>query len=85
MARQTGGTVNAGSGAFLRKGDVRSGNWLIEAKWTANRSFTLKSDVLEKVVKEAYAEGRRPIVQIEMNGKCYGILEWDDILEVLFP
>lgn len=85
IAKQTGGSRNAGSGAFLRKGDIRAGDVLVEAKWTGKKSFTLKADVLEKIVQEALAEGRTPLLQVELNGRAYGLMEWDDVLEAFFP
>lgn len=84
IAKETGGSRNAGSGAFSRKGDVRAGEFLIEAKWTSKRSISLKAEVLEKIVSEALREGRTPVVQVELNGRAYGIVEWDDLLALLW-
>lgn len=84
IAKQVGGSVNAGSGAFDRKGDVRSRFFSIEAKWTGKKSYILKAETLEKILGEALAEGRSPLLQIELNGRCYAISEWDDAL-TYFP
>lgn len=84
LAKRVNGSVNAGSGAFWsRKGDVRSDKVLIEHKWTGKKSFTLKSDVLEKIVGEAILEGRMPILGIHLNGKNYTLTLEDDLLELL--
>lgn len=84
LAKRIGGSVNAGSGSFWsRKGDVRSSTVLIEHKWTGKKSFTLKSDVLEKIVGEAILEGRMPILGIHLNGKNYTLTLEDDLLELL--
>lgn len=84
LAKRVGGSVNAASGAFWsRKGDVRSPEVLIEHKWTGKKSFTLKSDVLEKIVGEAILEGRMPILGIHLNGKNYTLTLEDDLLELL--
>lgn len=85
IAKETGGERSVASGALHRKGDVRAAEVLIEAKWTGKKSFTLKAEVLEKIVSEALREGRMPLLQIELNGRAYGILEWDDVLEKCFP
>jgi hypothetical protein len=81
IARELGGSVNVASGALDRKGDVRGPGVLVEAKWTGKKQFTVRADVVEKIVSEAWAEGRTPIVQVDLNGKHYGLVEWDYILE----
>lgn len=84
LAERIGGSVNAASGAFWsRKGDVRSESLLIEHKFTGKKSFTLKSDVLEKIVGEAILEGRMPILGIHLNGKNYTVILEDDLMEML--
>lgn len=83
LAKKIGGSTNAASGAFWsRKGDVRSKELLIEHKWTGKKSFTLKSDVLEKIVTEAILDGRTPMLGIHLNGKDYIIMLEDDVLEM---
>jgi hypothetical protein len=82
LAEKFGGTVNAGSGSFWsRKGDVRTPELLIEHKFTGKKTFTLKSDVLEKITLEAILEGRMPVLGIHLNGKNYVILSEDDFEE----
>lgn len=78
-----GGKVTAASGALDRKGDVRAPEHLYEAKWTGKKSFTLKSEVLEKITREALIEGRTPVLQIELNGRTYAVVEWETWLETL--
>lgn len=80
IAKDLGGSRNAGSGAFDRKGDVRAPDILVEAKWTSKKSMSVRHDVLEKICDEALREGRMPVVQIELNERCYAIVEWDDFL-----
>lgn len=85
LAKAIGGRVNAASGAFWsRKGDVRSTDLLIEHKWTGKKSFTLKSDVLEKIVTEAICDGRLPVLGISLNNENYVILTEDDFLELRY-
>lgn len=84
LAKAIGGQRNAGSGAFWsRKGDVRNHELLIEHKWTGKSSFTVKSAVLEKIVKEAILESRTPILGFSLNNENYCIMTEDDLLELL--
>lgn len=68
LARLSGGSRNAGSGnGWVRKADVRSLRYLIEAKWTAKRSFTLKLQELRTLEHQAVIEGREPAFCIEFS------------------
>ena len=83
LAKAIGGSRNAASGAFWsRKGDVRSDDLLIEYKWTGKKSFSLKSDVLKKIVREAILDGRVPVLGVHLDGENYVILLEDDYLEM---
>ena len=83
IAKAVGGKPTAASGAFWsRKGDVRSDDLLIEHKWTGKKSFSLKSDVLEKIVTEAIIDSRMPILGISLNNNNYVLLTEDDFLEM---
>lgn len=83
LAKLVNGKRNAGSGAFWsRKGDVRSKDLLIEHKWTGNKSFSMKSDVLEKIVTEAILDGRTPVLGFSLNNENYVVLTEPDFLEL---
>jgi len=83
LAKAVGGSVNAASGAFWsRKGDVRADDLLIEHKWTGKKSFSLKAEVLEKIVMEAIIDSRMPVLGISLNSKNYVLLTEDDFLEM---
>jgi hypothetical protein len=83
LAKAIGGSTIAASGAFWsRKGDVRSDDLLIEHKWTGKKQVTVKSDVLEKIVKEAILDGRLPVLGFHVNGENYIMLTEDDFLEI---
>lgn len=83
IAKAVGGKTTAASGAFWsRKGDVRSDDLLIEHKWTGKKSFSLKADVLEKIVTEAIIDSRMPVLGISLNNKNYVLLTEDDFLEM---
>lgn len=89
-ARIHGGQVTPGSGAgWSKKGDVRvpsdGGVFtvpLIEYKWTGKKQATIQAGVLEKIVYEAVADGRRPVLGISLNGLNYVILPEDDYVEL---
>ena len=83
IAKAVGGKVNAGSGAFDRKGDVRSPTYHIEAKWTAKKQVTIKASVLEENIREALIEGRLPVLALELNGRNYVVLDENDFLEII--
>jgi len=81
LAKAIGGQRSVASGAFwFRKGDVRSQDLLIEHKWTGKKSFTLKSDILEKITTEALLDSRTPVLGISLNGVNYCILDENDFL-----
>lgn len=83
LAKKVGGSTTAASGAFWsRKGDVRSPDLLIEHKWTGKKSFSLKAEVLEKIVTEAIIDSRMPVLGISLNNKNYVLLTEDDFLEM---
>ncbi len=59
---------------------MRSKDLLIEHKWTGKKSFTLKSDVLEKITTEALIESRTPVLGISLNDVNYVIMDENDFL-----
>lgn len=83
LAKAIGGQRVAASGAFWsRKGDVRSADMLIEHKWTGKKSFSLKAEVLKKILLEATLAGRLPVLGIHLDGDNYVVLTEDDFLEL---
>lgn len=83
LEKKLGGKRTAASGAFWsRKGDVRTPDLLIEHKWTGKKSFSLKSDVLEKIVTEAILDGRIPVLGVHLNGENYVLMLEDDFIEL---
>lgn len=83
LAKELGGQRVIASGAFWnRKGDVRTDDVLLEHKWTGKKSFTLKSEVLEKIVNEAILDSRTPVLGISLNDNNYIVLTEDDYLEM---
>jgi hypothetical protein len=83
LEKVLGGKRTAASGAFWsRKGDVRNERFLLEHKWTGNKSFSLKAAELEKITKEAIMDGRTPAFGISLNNRNYILLTEDDFVEL---
>jgi hypothetical protein len=83
LEKTLGGKRTAASGAFWsRKGDVRTEDLLIEHKWTGKKSFSIKSDVLKKIVLEAILDSRMPVLGIHLDGENYVLLTEDDFIEI---
>ena len=83
LEKVSGGKRNAASGAFWnRKGDVRSDDLLIEHKWTGKKSVTIKSEVLQKITKEAILDSRKPILGLHLDGENYVVLLEEDFFEL---
>jgi hypothetical protein len=59
---------------------VRSQDLLIEHKWTGKKSFTIKSDVLEKITTEALLDSRTPVLGISLNEVNYVVMDENDFL-----
>lgn len=77
------GRRTAASGAFWSsKGDVKADKYLIEAKTTAAKSFSLKSSELKKIETEALLVGKVPLLCVELVDRNYVVLLEDDFLEL---
>ena len=83
LEKVIGGNRVAASGAFWsRKGDVRSEKYLVEHKYTAAKSFSLKATELVKIEREALMVGRIPIFGISLGGNDYVVLLEQDFVEM---
>jgi Holliday junction resolvase len=60
---------------------VRTKTQLIESKRTDARQITIKAEALEKIWQEAWAEGRMPLLEFELAGRSWLIINRDDYLE----
>ena len=78
------GSRNAGSGnGWMRKNDVRSREFLFENKLTTNtKSITLKDVDLRELSERAILEDRTPVLQFDLAGRRYIILNEDDFMEM---
>ena len=79
------GSRNSGSGSgWLRKNDVRSIEFLFENKLTtATKSITLKSVDLRDLTERAILDDRTAVLQFDLSGKRYVVLNEDDFLEMI--
>ena len=80
VARAVGGHRNRGSGASMyAKGDVRTDDFLIEAKRTVHASISVTKKWLDKISGEAAAAGKEPALAIEIAGgpnHAHGERDW---------
>lgn len=74
------GSRNAGSGSgWLRKNDVRTSDLLIENKLTNNlKSYSIKLVELNELNQRAIIEDRMPVLQFDLGGKHFVVLNEDD-------
>ena len=79
------GSRNAGSGSgWLRKNDVRTREFLFENKLTTNmKSITIKEVDLRELTERAILEDRTPVLQFDLAGRRYIILNEDDFTEMV--
>lgn len=79
------GSRNSGSGnGWLRKNDVRSDKILFENKFTtATKSISLKSSDLRELTERAILDDRVAVLQFDLAGRRYVVLNEDDFLEMI--
>lgn len=80
------GSRNAGSGAgWMRKNDVRSHEFLIENKFTDNqKQYLVKIKDLIELEQRAILEDRVPVLQFEVQGKGFVILNENDFISIFY-
>jgi hypothetical protein len=76
------GSRNAGSGSgWLRKNDVRTYKFLIENKLTDNKkSYSVKLQDLVELTQRAVLEDRTAVLQFDVGGKHFVVLNEDDFI-----
>lgn len=78
-----GGRLTPRSGAgWVHKGDVSTEDEVIECKATGKTQITLKASWLEKVFNEAVRKLKRPVLEIELNGVSYVVLNRHHYIEL---
>ena len=77
-----GGRVQIASGALpWWKNDVQSEEFLVEAKYTENKSYSLKRVDFEKLNLEAVKLDKIPVMVIELKpGLTMAVLRYEDFL-----
>jgi hypothetical protein len=84
IARDVGGVTQPQSGAGKwRKHDARSDRFLIENKTTTKvgaRQITIKVDDIIKVINNAGRQSRVGLLQFDVAGRSFVIVEWNDFL-----
>ena len=81
----TGGFVQPASGALpYWKQDVRGKFWLVEHKYTEAKSFSIKKDYFEEVLKNAFKDDKLPALVVEFPNKPelkLAVIRYIDFLE----
>ena len=84
IAQDVGGRRVAGSGNQPgNKGDVRAGDWLIEAKQTVKPSYSLKLGEWRKIEAAAIRASKSPVMIVEMAGRKLAVIDYDDWLALM--
>lgn len=83
IAKAVGGHRVAASGALPgAKGDVKTAEWLIEAKQTIRSRYSLTLAVWRKIEREALEKGKKPALIVEMAGRSVAVIDLNDWLEL---
>lgn len=81
VAADLDGRPTPASGAFWQyKGDVRSEDYLVEAKRTDKASLSIKRAVWDKIRREALLDGRVPVLAVQIQDRDLAVLDWEDFL-----
>lgn len=86
IAKAFGTKPVRGSGAGVREGDVQTEYIFAECKTTTKNSYSLNLSTLEKLIKQAEKERKKPVLIIEFSAadnieKDWIVLPLDDYLE----
>lgn len=74
VSEDVGGRKVPASGALAgNKGDVETLKWLIDAKLTEQKSYSLSTKVLRKIDGEAAAYGKTPALVVEFTTIGFGV------------
>jgi hypothetical protein len=81
FAKEVGGRTTPASGAFWsRKGDVRTGEFLMELKCTDKGSISISKAVWEKIRREAILDGRTPALVLQIQDRNLVVIDQEDFL-----
>lgn len=83
LAKKLHGRRQPCSGALeTMKGDIKTARFLVEAKTTEKRQYTLKLDTLLKLQKEAFGCRKDPVLALQIGGKNYMVIPENLFLEL---
>lgn len=68
VAKTLSGKMTKGS----KRGDVKTGGWLVECKTTNKESIGIKKEWLEKICRQANARGKKPALVIGFGTDVFG-------------
>lgn len=84
QAKDFGGRVNKGSGNFWAvPGDIKTDDFLIEAKQTDKKSYSLRYETLDKLYEEALFSQRIPILSLLLQDVEFVVLWKEDFLKLI--
>lgn len=77
------------SGAGVIKGDAKSDEYLVSAKHTVSKQFSLKLSDLTKMWDDAVTEDRVGVMQVSIGPgeQKFAVLRWEDLCAIVpnFP
>lgn len=82
LARKLHGRRVAGSGNQSEKGDVKTAQWLVEAKMSQTPRYSITLQIWRKIVIEAIRAHKRPALLIELAGVTLAVIDFNDFLEL---
>jgi len=68
---------------YLKRGDVETERFLIEAKTTDNKSFSITTTILNKIKREATKQKKEWLLVTSINGKEVVTLDYALFREML--
>lgn len=66
------------------KGDVAAASFLVECKTTEKKGYRLTAETLEKIIREAYQRNKVPVLQLDLGGRNYAILLYQDFHQISY-
>jgi hypothetical protein len=82
-AKKVGGRRQKGSGnLWYAPGDVRSDNFLIDDKTTKHKSFSITTEIWDKLYEEALFSYRIPALSLKIQETELVVLSLEDFLKI---
>jgi hypothetical protein len=84
QAKDFGGRVSKGSGNFwAQPGDIKTDDFLIEAKQTDKKSYSIKYETWDKIYEEALFSQRIPLLSLLLRDIELVIVQKGDFLKLI--